>query len=261
VNKINFHTHSSYCDGQHNLEQIVEKALELGMYRLGFSGHGYTDFDESYCMSRENTLQYRQEIAYLKEKYADRIELLCGIEQDYYGEEANADYDYIIGSVHYVEQNGIYIPVDESATLLKKQIQHHFGGDYMAFAEKYFSLVSDVALKTKANIIGHFDLLTKFNEEETLFDERDVRYQTAAEKAMEKLAQQNVIVEINTGAMARGYRTKPYPNEWLFSIMKKYQVPVIINSDCHDKEALLYGFDTAYGLAEKYGLRVVEQLL
>ena len=67
MNKINFHTHSNYCDGKHNLEQMVKKAVEMGIRQLGFSSHGYTAFDESYCMSREKTLHYRKEIAYLKE--------------------------------------------------------------------------------------------------------------------------------------------------------------------------------------------------
>ncbi len=95
--KSNLHTHSVYCDGKDTPRRLVETALEKGFGTLGFSGHSHTDFDESWCMSRENTLLYRGEIARLKEEYAGRIRILCGVEQDYYSDASPAGYDYVIG--------------------------------------------------------------------------------------------------------------------------------------------------------------------
>ncbi|MBQ7974646.1 MAG: hypothetical protein IJ300_03045 [Clostridia bacterium] len=53
--KQNLHTHSLYCDGKNTLEELTEAAIERGFSSIGFSGHCYTPFDSSYCMSIENT--------------------------------------------------------------------------------------------------------------------------------------------------------------------------------------------------------------
>ncbi|MBP3752480.1 MAG: PHP domain-containing protein, partial [Pyramidobacter sp.] len=81
-----FHVHTPWCDGKDTAETIVRRALELGMTRLGFSGHAHTPCDESYCMSAEKTAGYQREIESLRAGYADRITILCGVEQDLYSD-------------------------------------------------------------------------------------------------------------------------------------------------------------------------------
>ena len=56
--KGNLHTHTYYCDGKNAPEEIVKKAIEKGFSYIGFSGHGHTRKDSSYCMSPENTKKY-----------------------------------------------------------------------------------------------------------------------------------------------------------------------------------------------------------
>ena len=63
----NFHTHTSFCDGKNTPEEIIKAAINKGFSAIGFSGHGYTDFDLRYCM--KNTYEYIKEITRLKEKY------------------------------------------------------------------------------------------------------------------------------------------------------------------------------------------------
>ena len=123
--KFNYHTHTVYCDGQNTCEELVIKAIEKGFDTLGFSGHSYTFFDERYCMSKENTHLYKNEVNKLKEKYRGKINILCGVEQDYYSLEPVADYDFVIGSVHYVFKNGEYIDVDSSKEMLVKNVNEN----------------------------------------------------------------------------------------------------------------------------------------
>ena len=80
--KCNYHTHTAYCDGENKPEELVKTALEKGFFALGFSGHSYTQMDKDFAMTPEKAAVYRTEIAELKEKYRDKIEILCGIEQD-----------------------------------------------------------------------------------------------------------------------------------------------------------------------------------
>ena len=102
--KSNFHTHTLLCDGINTPEEMVIAAVDKGFDTLGFSGHCYTAYDESYCMSRENTLKYKTEIARLQEKYRGQLNILRGIEQDFGSDEPTYDYDYVIGSVHALSQ-------------------------------------------------------------------------------------------------------------------------------------------------------------
>ena len=83
IPKANFHTHTTYCDGKETAESMVQAALEKGFSALGFSGHSYTAYDESYCMSREDVQKYIADVYALREKYAGQIEIFCGIEQDF----------------------------------------------------------------------------------------------------------------------------------------------------------------------------------
>ena len=69
----NFHTHTVYSDGKDTPEDIILEAIRMGCSEIGFSDHSYTDFDISYCMSRENTAEYKREIKRLKEKYKGKI--------------------------------------------------------------------------------------------------------------------------------------------------------------------------------------------
>ncbi len=239
----NFHTHTIYCDGKDTPEELVIRAIELGCPELGFSGHSYTAYDEEYCMSREDTAKYLDEIKKLKIKYSDKLKIYAGIEYDYYSEEPTDCYDYIIGAVHAVNKDGEYIAVDLSLDYLTSKIDKHYGGDPLAFAEDYYKLVGDLYNKTGCDVIAHFDLLTKFNEITPLFDTNSERYRSAALSALDKLKDTPVAFEINTGAISRGYRTTPYPEDFILREIKKLGKKVIINSDCHSKENLLCGFD------------------
>ena len=182
-----FHIHTLYCDGKNTCEEIVLKALEKGFDAIGFSGHSYTDFDKSYCMSRKNTALYVNDVRELKNKYKDKIRIYCGIEQDIFAPEQNFEPDYIIGSVHYVLKDGIYIPVDESREKLVASVKEYYGGDFYAFAKDYFGEVGNVAKITDCDIIGHFDLVSKFNEGYVLFDENDSRYVSLWHDALDEL--------------------------------------------------------------------------
>lgn len=246
-----YHVHTNLCDGKSSPEEVVLAAIEKGFATLGFSGHSPL-LSEYWCMTKENEKVYIAEIKRLKEKYADKIEILCGIEQDYYSEKAEG-YDYVIGSVHGIMTQGGMVFMDDTPEALRKGIDEQFGGDPLSLAERYFELISDVVNKTGADIIGHFDLLLKFNEKFPLFDTSHPRYVNAAKKAIDILAKQNVLFEVNTGAMQRGYRTTPYPEKQMLSYIKEKGCDVIITGDCHDANYLSYGFEDALKIIKSCG--------
>ena len=249
--KTDLHTHTLFCDGNNSPEEMVLSAIERGFEAIGFSGHSYTAIDESYCMSLDGTRQYVEEIAALKEKYKGKIKIFCGIEQDYHSAPPREEFDYIIGSVHYVEFDGKYFAVDEDSETTQFIVNKYCGGDFDTLAERYFENVGEVLTKTNADIIGHFDLVSKFNE--VLGIKTSERYLNAAKSAVKKLVAFDKPFEINVGAMTRGYRTSPYPSEDILKVIYRLGGKIIISGDCHNKDNLGDCFEDAYRMAKKCG--------
>ena len=245
------HMHTSYCDGKNTPEEMVLAAVDKGLNTVGISGHSYTFFDTSYCMQKDDIARYIAELRYLRAKYFDKIHVLCGVEQDYYSDHPTDDFDYVIGSVHYIKAGEEYIPVDESAEILNSTKEKYFNGDIYALCEEYFSTVADVVNKTGCDIIGHFDLITKFIEREPIFDTNHPRYVAAWQKAADELLKTGVPFEINTGAISRGYRTSPYPAADIISYIKERGGRFVLSSDAHSADAIAYRFDEYEAVCEE----------
>ena len=236
------HTHTTFSDGANSPEEMVRAAMEKGLECLGFSEHSPLSWDE--CGIRpEAAGLYRREIARLKETYAGRIRILCGLERDYCSEDRE-DYDYVIGSVHWLRMpDGFPLPMDWTAEKLRAGVERYFDGDWYALAEAYYTQEADVVRKTRCNIIGHFDLLTKFKEQQPYLDETHPRYRAAWQKAADALLETGAVFEVNTGAMSRGYRSGPYPSAEIRTYLAARGAKMILSSDAHRKEHLTWAFE------------------
>ena len=187
-----YHTHSNFSDGKNTLEQMVLSAIENGMKELGFSDHAPMSFDCKWDAKKEQISEYKSQVLALKEKYKDQIKIYLGIEQDYFSIKPEK-YEYILGSVHYIYKDGKYLELDYSAERTKENIYLYYGGDALAYCEDYYKLVGDVVEKTGCQIIGHFDLITKFNEKMPLIDVNHPRYKKAWKEALDKLLKTDAI--------------------------------------------------------------------
>lgn len=254
----NLHTHTVFGDGRSTAEEMVLGALFSGCSSLGFSEHSplppAVDPD-GWSMAEEDVPAYRREVLRLREKYAGRLEIFLGLEQDMDSPPAQGQWDYLIGSVHSVWSGGTCLSVDCSTEDTARAIRQFFAGDPYAYAESYFIRVAGVAEATGCQIVGHFDLLTKFNEGGRFFDEGHPRYRDAAVSALENLLKRDAIFEINTGAMSRGYRTAPYPASLLLRAVRERGGRICITSDSHSAETVLFAFDQARELAKSCGFR------
>ncbi len=248
--KINLHTHTSYCDGKNTPEEVVLSAIENGFNAIGFSGHGYTDFDLTYCM--KDTAGYIREISALREKYREKIQIYLGIEEDVFCYVDRDSFDYIIGSSHYIRGGEKYYPIDSSPECLSKCLEL-FGGDVSEFSKAYYGAFCDYIIKRKPDIVGHFDLITKFDElDEPLFL-NNVEYIKLAEGFLKKAAQSGSLFEVNTGAISRGYRKMPYPQRELLHTLLKLDAGVVLSSDSHSADTLDFAFEETKRLLRDIG--------
>lgn len=251
----NYHTHTTFCDGTDTAEDMVRAAIALGFEHLGFSGH--LDY-----FAHVDVPRYFAEILRLEEKYRADIEILCGIELDsLYDSRAAEGADYIIGSTHYLDLppvDGEYISVDSRVENIHRLAELFFGGDYYRLTRAYYELEELAVERMHPTFIGHFDLVTRFNDLPKeqgghFVDETDPRYLRPALEALEALIKTGTPIEINCGAINRGRKREPYPAPPLLKAIRELGGEVLLSADAHQKEKLSGGFDTALERARAAG--------
>ena len=104
----NYHTHNSLCDGNGEIEEYVEAAIEKGFSAIGFSSHAPVPYENDWTLKTEQLDEYLDRVRKAKTKYAGRMEVYLGLEVDFLPGAlhprdkhiADLGLDYIIGSVH-----------------------------------------------------------------------------------------------------------------------------------------------------------------
>ena len=255
----NYHTHSTFCDGSNTLEEMAEEALRRGFHTLGFSGHMDPDIHMDFPA-------YVQEIRRLQEKYAGKLEILLGVELDnVYDPHCAPEAEYIIGSTHFLDVppiNGEYFSVDSSPENLKKLCDTYFGGDYCALSAAYYALEAQVGERLHPTFVGHFDLITRFNDlpKEAgghFLNEDDPAYYEPAMRAMERLVSEGLPFEINCGAVNRNRKKYFYPHPRLLKHLHELGGEILISSDAHQRELIDGAFPEALAAAREAGFESV----
>ena len=250
--RSNFHTHTTFADGMSSAEDMVRSAIDKGFCRLGFAEHYYCPAADVFGMEKSSVSLYVQEILHLKEKYRGKIEIFLGLELDSYGEKL-CEPEYIIGSVHYVKKDGLLYSIDHNAENFAKMLQAF--GSIDALAHTYYSDTVQMAKTMRPDIIGHIDLIAKFNENSAFFDEAAPVYAACARDAILKIKPYCGLFELNTGAIARGCRSIPYPSKTLLRFLAENGFDIIVNSDAHAAQAVDCWFKEAEQLLKACGFR------
>lgn len=251
----NLHTHSVYCDGIDTLRHMCEKAVEKEFDILGFSGHSYMNESETWCMSVEGTRDYIREVKELQKEYDGKLEIYLGVEEDTTNRMVVKEpFEFVIGSVHILQHNGLCLPVDFNSGILEFMQEAWYSGSFIRMAEVYYEEIRKMRTWDEVDIVGHLDLITKFNEDESFVRFDDPAYVKAASDTIDALAGVKIL-EVNTGAIGRGYRKSPYPYKNLLEYMCEKNVQICLNSDCHNAEWLDCHFRESLDLIKACGYR------
>lgn len=259
--KANYHTHTTWCDGKDSPETVVLSAVAKGFEAIGFSSHAMLPKPIlDWVLTPEKSLRYAAEIRDLASRYSGRIRVLCGVEADYSAGSASPDRssyaamkpDYIIGSIHFVTApDGALVCVDKSPQSLAEGVRDHFGGSVEAYIRAYFAQQREMVGRFDFDIAGHLDLVRKFNTKHPYFDESAAWYCEELEKTADAVAASGKIVEVNTGAISRGWMDDAYPSAAFRALLRERGVKFILSADAHSAETIDCAFDR-FGDAEEY---------
>src|SRR5918994_1407563 len=238
---IDYHLHVvAHGDRPMTVENILrycEVAKERGISQMGITEHDrYLDdidlaaFQEAREISRD-------------------VELRLGIEIDFVpgaGERMNRDatalpYDYVIGSVHRVDNQ----EVDRASDL---GIYDRY--DTYDLYAAYYTNVRKAALSRRFEVLGHPDLIKIFRH----FPDRDIT--SILEETADAVAESGVVVDVNAAGLRKPVG-EVYPAREFLEMFHKRGVPIVLSSDAHAPDQVAMGYDTSLALVHDVGYREV----
>jgi histidinol-phosphatase (PHP family) len=240
--KFDLHTHHERCGhARGEIRDYIEAAIDKGLHVIGIADHSpFFSYKEDQAfpkiaMAISEFPRYVKEVQALKQEYKGKIEVLLGIEADFFPEHIEQyrpyferyPFDYIIGSVHQVD--GISIFNKRRWKRLNEQ-QH------VQTKETYYQLIEQSARSGMYQILGHIDAMKGFYPEFS-----DIQTEVV-EKTLKVIGENDVAIEINTSGKTKDVGGW-YPSDVILEQANHYGVKVTFGSDAHDPERVGDEFD------------------
>jgi len=238
---VDYHVHVlAHGEYNYNLQwvnQYIDTAYQKGIREIGFSEHD----------------EYTNQIAFdlFKKMQTTRrhdINLKLGIEMDYTpGKEeiikdiiAQREYDYVIGSVHYINGWGFDHP-DFKAGFDHQDIDKIYG--------QYTGILMQMVQSGCFDVVGHIDLIKIWG-----YRPRQKPSLYYFEPVLRAIKKYGLAVEINSAGLRKPV-SELYPAAEIVSRMFDYSIPITFGSDAHHPGQIGEGLEEAYHSAWQAGYR------
>ncbi|MCF6339235.1 MAG: histidinol-phosphatase HisJ [Sulfurimonas sp.] len=241
--KVDLHNHTTLCNhATGTIDKYIQKAIKNGVKYYGFSDHAPMDFEPQYRMNFEQMKEYEDDIKQAKKRYKNECEILLGYEVDYLKGHIdervlNADVDYLIGSVHFIDKWGFDNP---------EFIGKYAYKDIDEIWQEYFDTIEEMASTKLFDIVGHIDLIKIFK----FMPKKDISLLAA--KALKAIKKAGMVMELNSA----GFR-KPigeaYPSLDILKEAYKLGIEITFGSDAHALEQVCQNYDKILNMAKNVG--------
>ncbi|MCM1267387.1 MAG: histidinol-phosphatase HisJ family protein [Bacteroidales bacterium] len=249
-----FHLHTSFSgDSDTPMEEMILRGIELGLTEMCFTEHNDFDFPVSDAEPADfwelNPDAYLYDFLKLREKYADRISLLYGVElglQPHLSKKNAAfakehDYDFIIGSSHICHGRDPYY-----FSFYEGRSQEE------AYLEYFESILENLKSYSNFDVYGHLDYVVRYGPAKD-DDYSYERYQEIFDAILTKLVDMEKGIEVNTAGLAKGIRDVHPCRAVLRRFRELGGEIVTVGSDAHEPQQIAHAFDRAAGILKDCG--------
>lgn len=242
--RVDLHNHTTLCNhATGSTEDYIKKAISLGIDIYGFSDHAPMEFDKKYRMDISNKNSYENNILNLKKIYKNDIDILLGYEVDYLKDYilddiTNAKVDYLIGSVHFINDNWGFDNPEFIGEYKNKNID--------TIWEDYFKAVQNMVKLNKFDIVGHLDLIKVFK----FLPKKDIK--TIAKSCMKDIKKYNMVLEVNSAGFRKPIKEQ-YPSRELLELAFELDIPITFGSDAHSVEQVGLYYDDVVFITKDIG--------
>lgn len=251
------------------LEAVVLRAIEAGFTHYGLSEHSPRYRSEDLLVGEEDLTPSDLETTFeayvaqarkLREQVAGKLDLLVGFEterlppEDWFGRMSalreRFKPDYIVGSVHDVD--GLVIDYTPEAT--QKVAEAKGGMENLRL--KYFDAVKDLVSALRPEVVGHIDLIRKFDGPEPSFSPAVSR---RIDDALEAVRAAGSVLEVNCATHRRGLGPV-YPLPAILERARSMGIGVTLGDDGHGAHDVGVGLDASMRAIAAAGYREVHYL-
>jgi histidinol-phosphatase (PHP family) len=270
-----YHTHTLYSNhGQGHPRELAAYAISQGLTALGFSEHFPLPAEvlepsgATSNMHWDQIDHYIQEVREVQAEFGQQIKILLGYEVDYLPDfntamqDNLAQYpaDYYVGSIHIVDHfrsNHMQWLIDYTPEIFEEGLNEN--GGIEAVYIRYYQLIRDFAQSFSHQIVGHLDLVKKFNFQQRHFDPNSTHYLSQVEATLDVLKATGKIVEINTAGLFKGVG-ELYPADPILQMMLERRLPICLSSDAHKPEHVAREFSSTWQKLIKLGFEQLTNL-
>jgi len=245
---VSYHNHTAWSDGRPTIQQLVKSARRAGVNELGISDHFAVTPDgqsPSWSIQAEKLDAYVEDVLLAARSTNDFI-IRMGVEVDYFPETLEESinilkpypFDFIIGSVHFINEFVIDLNSDPWETLSQEERNQTW--------QAYWRHIAAAARSGYFDFIGHLDLPKKFKFYP------DVDLKTDALAALDAIAAAGAALEINTSGWHKPVR-EAYPEFFYLKEAHRRNIPLLISADSHYSNHVTRDFERARKLAAAAG--------
>lgn len=260
MKRIDLHVHTPYSGhASGSVEEAVQYAIQNHFTILGFSEHfpypdGYHEPIPDCVVPGNRWAEYMKEIRSLQSAYMDQLDIRIGVEIDYLPDYEEfirnkveaMHFDYVYGSVHLINDIGI----DYKDKYLQEHLEILGGADTLW--EKYWQSLEALIHMQVCDLLAHLDLPKKLKSAQPTKDQTD-----ASRHILELMKKNDLVLEINTGGIDRGWLREPYPSRQILKHAAELGIEMTFGSDAHAPDQIGRHFDMAVDLLKAYGWKKI----
>ncbi len=266
MNLIDCHTHTQYSvDSEADIICCIERAKELGLAAYAITDHCECnawypeDFYKENKPDKVDHFNYRADflgsvaaVTELKEKYAGKLNLICGVELGQMAHDREAAdtalsderLDFVIGSVHQVMNEKDFYYID----YLNMQ-----ENEIYELLERYFREIYDVCKDGKADVIGHITYCLRYMKQRHGICPDISRFDEIIAESFRELVKHGKGIEINTSGLRQGFGDT-FPDMKYLKMFRELGGEVLsIGSDAHVPEDIGKNISDAEEMAKAAG--------